>query len=313
MIYSSELIQELEYLKKDMEINNQDLVISVWGLEGSGKSIFTINLGKVLDPSYNAGTLKKRVARSVQDFARKATKIGPYQVAHWDEAHRLAKRGTYDDPVNRDLMEYFMDIRGAKRIFILCYPSLKEMDRYITEHRTRLFFETVKKGHNYWIHGWRKDQVMAKLDTQRLYNARSKKERWKGIPKHPILTFKCDFKDIEAEKQEYEKIKEASLKAADDTLMAKYGYYNLMDLIREVQQVTNYNERHIRTIASKAVRAAAEGGWKDHIIIKNNRYTIMDEGVFENLKMDILNMLPRARIPENAEASTNIHGGYMNV
>lgn len=312
MIYSSPLLSELEMLKKDMEENNQDLVISVFGFEGSGKSTFAVNLDKVLDPSFCADNLQKRVARSIEDFARKVYLTGPMQVMHWDEAHRFASRGTFDSQMNRDLLEYFQDIRGAKRIFVLCYPDLREMDRYITKHRTKLFFETVKTGNNFWVRGWRKDQILAMLDTMRLYKGKSKKDRWKGIPRKPILVFRCDYKGIEAEMQEYAKLKAASLKNADEVLKAKYGNYNLMDLVREVQQVTDYHESHIRLTASDVVQKAAKNGWKDHIKIQNNRYTITDDSVFENLVKDTLARLPRAEISEISESTTkDIQGEVM--
>lgn len=304
MIYNDTLIQELRILRADMDQNDQDLFISIYGYEGSGKSTFAINLLKELDPTFSANVVKDRVARTLVDFARKVTKTGPLEGTLWDEAHRFSSRGMYDATANRDLLEYFQDIRGAKRIFALCYPDIKEMDRYVTKHRSRLFFETIKKGNKFWVRGWRKDQILAILDTMRLYKGKSKKDRWKGIPKQPVMLFQCDYRGIEAEMEEYKKIKSQSLSDADSVLRAKYAYYNLMDIVREVIQVTDYSQAQIQNVASKVVQKAAEGGWKDQIFIQNNRYTITDDDVFQNLVEDTLTQLPRPRISDLSDITT---------
>lgn len=299
MIHNRAVLDELKMLRADMAVNDQDLLISVFGSEGSGKSVFAMNLGKVLDSAYGADC----IAITVHDFARIAPKTEPIHVVHWDEAHHFSRRGMYDTDVNRVLLKYFQTIRGAKRIVILCYPALQEMDRYITQHRTRLFFETIKKGNQYLVRGWRKEQILAKLDTMRLYKQSSKSQRWKGIPRNPIVAFGHDFTGIEQIISDYKLLKRGSLSEADDELLSTFGYYNLMDVVRKLMSVTDYSVARLKTIVSEEINQAVKDN--DNIRVKGGRYTITDEKVFNKLFEVCLERLPRA--PDLSQISCITH------
>jgi len=94
MIYDQTLLTELELLKADMVENEQDLVISIWGREGTGKSKVAANLAVYLDHTFTPEVVFERVAQTFTDYARVFPEVKPFQVGWWDEAHRFSKRGS---------------------------------------------------------------------------------------------------------------------------------------------------------------------------------------------------------------------------
>src|SRR3990172_11187670 len=118
MIYDQTLLTELELLKADMVENEQDLVISIWGREGTGKSKVAANLAVYLDHTFTPEVVFERVAQTFTDYARVFPEVKPFQVGWWDEAHRFSKRGQSDTKSKRWVLEYLQDIRGAKQMQI---------------------------------------------------------------------------------------------------------------------------------------------------------------------------------------------------
>jgi len=301
MIHNPTLIEELSMLTNDMRTSNQDLVISIFGREGSGKSTFALNLAKVLDTTFTPATLPKRTAQTFEDFSRKAPSVDALQLVWWDEAHRFGKRGTYDTETNRALLEYFQDSRGSRRIYLLCYPELKEIDRKVVQ-RSRLYFETIRKGQDWFVRGWRRNQVEAIIDSYRLYSYKSKMERWQGIPRNPITVFKHDYKGVEDLKKEYDVLKEGSLRRTDEKLRA-YGSYNSMDVANEVARLdkNSYSFGHIQHKVTEAAERAVEEGWSGNdglVKTPSGRWIIKSDVFFEKLVKDVLSLLPDRNTPK---------------
>ncbi len=300
MIYDKMLLLELDMLIADMHTANQDLPIAIFGDEGSGKSTFTANLTVFLDRTFTPEMVFKRVAQTVDDFARKAPDTGEFQAIWWDEAHRFSKRGSYDTDVNRVLLEYFQDIRGRKRIYQLDFPELREIDRKVVQ-RCKLFFETIKKGNEFLVRGWSKKQILATIDCYRLPSAKSKALRWAGLPFHPIRVFKHDYKDFpDASKcsmrlepipsvqelmKAYASLKEGSLRRSDEKLRS-YGSRDPIDIANELLRVSDYSFGHAKNLAYDMVKFAVQNGWAENgeIEVINGRYKIKDDDMFNRIK-----------------------------
>lgn len=284
------LLEEIDYLIKDMHTYEQDLMISVYGREGSGKSRFSLNLAKYVDKTFDAKTLKEKTAQTVEDFGRVAPHAPPYTVVWWDEAHRFAKRGTYTEDVNRDLLEYFQDIRGGRKIFILCYPDIDEIDRKVVK-RSRMFFETTKNGREFWVRSWTQHQIILKLRELRLPSPKTRAKLWAGTPKKPIRVFNHDSKGIEAEIEAYKMMKAGSLRLSDMKLNEKYGYRNATHLANAVFQeldkigLGDYSLSHLQYVSIKKIESVKDE-WE---IPKVGRiYRIYDTDVFNKLVSSIV-------------------------
>lgn len=390
-IDSKEVLLDIALIKEDMLTNNSDCVVSIFGKEGSGKSLFTLNLatyfdktyfcdwdelqtplpkkvieyitpriknsewlhtatvtpeedgkviairggdnvilfslhvtkkpdeagkssGKVtisikendkynsivdlpveltkegiyLYETYDALAVHTRFAQTFEDFARGAPKTPTHRVMWWDEAHRFSKRGTFDTNTNRALLKYFQDIRGARRIFLLCYPELREMDRKVLQ-RSRLYYETVKRADDYFVRGWTQDQIDAKMRSLRVFSKESRASAWvndagQPISKKPVNVFRVNMKGIELVYEAYKKRKEGSLRRSDEEL-AQYGTYGSWDVANEVVRTTDLKFNSAKLMASNATRKAFNERWfgEDELEMVRGNYKIKTESCYNKL------------------------------
>lgn len=289
MIYDPGLLQELDMLKADMVDNEQDLVISTWGREGSGKSKVALNLAVYLDHTFIPEVVFDRVAQTFTDYARIFPEVKPFQAGVWDEAHRFSKRGQSDTKTNRWLLEYLQDIRGAKKVQIYCYPEIQEIDRKMIQ-RSRLFFETIKKGRQFFVRGWTREQVEVMIRLLELSNRNSRWEAWIGVPRDPKRVFKCDYKNfpdpevppLDKVMVEYRKMKEGSIRRSEE-IMRSHGYYVPLDISKELIRRTDvpwyWAEKTARQIVSKAIH---EEWVTDEVVeLRGNEYQIKKREAFD--------------------------------
>lgn len=295
MIYDRNLIEEMLLQKEGAQATEDDLVISIFGKEGTGKSIFGLNLLKLLDPTFIPENVHTRVAQTYEDFANKAPELKAYEGLQWDEAHRFSKRGTYDTEVNRVLLEYFQDSRGLMRIYILCYPELREVDRKVIQ-RSDFYFETIKKNTfsivegklkptpEYWVRGWSEEQIDRIIRSFRVYSYDSKQKLWIGVPKAPKRVFQHDFKGIEEIKIAYRAMKAGSLRLTDEKLRM-YGARDPIHVANEIERITTLGYERAKQLAYKNVKRAIEEGWsqEDEIIKVHGRYKIKNNILFEKI------------------------------
>jgi len=287
MIKDSYLKQELnELLLPDMRDNKQDLFVNIFGDEGTGKSIFALNLAKFVDPTFNAQTLPYRLAQTVNDFGRVAPNLKQFQAGIWDEAHRLKKRGAGSSSVNSDILTYFQDIREGKKIIILCYPRFKEID-YIAVERSKLFFETVRGGNSgFMVRAWTKKQMRLKLRELNLPSPKTRAELWAGTPQIPKRVFTCDLEGIEEEFAAYQNLKNQSIKNTDETLRDKYGYWSVLKISGEVwaklQEIKiDRSVQTIRLIVAGIAQDMIDANFP--IQFDGSEYKIYDEAVKDEI------------------------------
>lgn len=386
------MLLDIELIKRDMELNNSDCVVSIFGKEGSGKSLFTLNLATYFDKTYlcdwsemesplpknvleyldlriknpswlrtamvipdpdgkritisdkensivlahrmlrrdadgcGDGTItvsikgssdekykdlvdwpteftkeeihiyetydglaiQNRFAQTFEDFARNSPNVPTFRVMWWDEAHRFSKRGTFDTNTNRTLLKYFQDIRGARRIYLLCYPELREMDRKVLQ-RSRLYFETVKKADDYFVRGWRQSQIDAKMRSLRVFSKESRASAWiddsgQPIPKKPVIVFRVNMKGIELVHDAYKERKAGSLRRSDEELR-QFGIYSTWDVANEVVRTTDLKFNSATLMASNAARKAYAEGWFDneHLDFVRGNYKIKTKECHDKL------------------------------
>lgn len=279
---------EIEAIKEDMHKTNSDCVISVFGKEGSGKSTLAENLAKAFDPNFNVNTMRDKFAQTFEDFARICPKVPAFEVCWWDEAHRFSKRGTYDTEVNRVILKYFQDIRGARRIIILCYPEVREVDRKVVQ-RSRLYFETIKHGDQFYIRGWREEQIHAMMRASRLFSAKSRAAAWvtdsgQFIPQKPITVFRVDFRGIEPENELYKSLKEGSLRRSDEELL-QYGTYCQADVANEIVRTSEYAFDTAKKMAARTINNLMEQNrfTEDEAIVEHGKVKIKTKDAFETV------------------------------
>ena len=238
--------------------------------------------------TYDGLAIQNRFAQTFEDFARNSPNVPTFRVMWWDEAHRFSKRGTFDTNTNRTLLKYFQDIRGARRIYLLCYPELREMDRKVLQ-RSRLYFETVKKADDYFVRGWRQNQIDAKMRSLRVFSKESRASAWiddngNPIPKKPVIVFRVNMKGIELVHDAYKERKAGSLRRSDEELR-QFGIYSTWDVANEVVRTTDLKFNSATLMASNAARKAYAEGWFDteHLDFVRGQYKIKTKECHDKL------------------------------
>lgn len=292
MIQDAGLINELNHLVKDMETSNSDILVAVYGKERSGKSTFAANLGKVLDPTFNAKTLPGRIALTFEDFTEIGPNAQPYEVCWWDEAGAFGRRSTYGG-LNRALLNFFQQAGGSKRIYLLVFPELGEIDKKVIQ-RSRLFFETVRKNGKFYVQGWTQDQIRRKIRESRLFAAKSRAACWAGSSRVATKIFQCDYRGIEAEMKVYSELKMLNLKRTDAALRAHYRV-NLSEIVvlsrYEISKTTglNYSRSQAYQLVKDELKKAEDtGNVADHIERTPRDIFITDSDLVKNLVKNVL-------------------------
>lgn len=311
---ANDLRQELNFLLYDMEKSEQDLVISIFGREGSGKSRWAMNLASLLDSTFNGESLMQKTAQSVRDFGRIAPKTRPFEVCWWDEAHRFSKRSQYDADVNKDLLEYFQDIRGGKKIFLLCFPQIEEIDRKAVD-RPRMFFETIKQGGKFFVKAWTHDQIDIKVRQLRLPSPITRAKLWVGTSKKPKAIFSHDARGIEDVIETYKDFKASSIKRTDEKLALKYGYRNTMDISvavwNELKKVNiEITFKWLQELAGFKLTDKLENGWD--IQKAGSKWRVYNDDVFDKIVEEITRDVC-ASSKTNCNSSTDVDYNILHI
>jgi hypothetical protein len=196
----NKLYKALGTAKKKVQ-KDDDLVIAVSGGEGAGKSVFSMQLARRLDPSF----CLERVCFHAKEFENAVLTAKPNQAIVYDEAFRgLSSRASLSG-VNKQLVGLMQEMRQLNLFIIIVLPSFFLLDWYVAVHRAvGLFYVYRKKGRRgYWV-----------------YLNRRKKNELYELPRHlrakrmPTSGFRGRFlEDYVVDEQEYRIKKKKSLRS----------------------------------------------------------------------------------------------------
>lgn len=119
-----------------LSIQDKDYVICVDGREGSGKSWFSFQLGKAVDPTLNMS----RVVFSPEEFREAILKAKKGQCIIYDEAFTGYSSRSSLSPVNRVLVSLAMQMRQKNLFIIIVLPTIFLLDKYMAMFRTKGLF-----------------------------------------------------------------------------------------------------------------------------------------------------------------------------
>ncbi len=160
-------------LKKD-----NDLVWIVDGLEGSGKSVFAMQVAKVLDPSFDL----ERVCMSPEEFTKAILKAKKGQCVVFDEAFTgLSSRASLTE-INKLLVSLMMEMRQKNLFVIIVMPTFFMLDKYVALFRARgLFHVYLKRGkRGRWVYFNNKKKKLLYLMGRKLYDYSKPKSKFRG-------------------------------------------------------------------------------------------------------------------------------------
>jgi len=120
--------------------HDKDYVICVDGREGSGKSWFSFQLGKAVDPSLNLS----RIVFSPDDFREAILRAKKGQCIIYDEAFTGYSSRSSLSPVNRVLVSLAMQMRQKNLFIIIVLPTIFLLDKYMAMFRTKGLFHVFE-------------------------------------------------------------------------------------------------------------------------------------------------------------------------
>lgn len=126
-------------IKKDW-----DMIFSVDGYEGSGKSVFAMQVGYYLDPTLNLD----RVVFTPRDFQKAVLSAEKYQTIIYDEAYTGLSSRAAMSLVNRTLVKMLAEIRQKNLFVLIVMPTFFDLDKYVALWRSRALFH-VYTGDNF--------------------------------------------------------------------------------------------------------------------------------------------------------------------
>jgi len=123
-----------------LKVQDKDYVICVDGREGSGKSWFSFQLGKAVDPTLNLS----RVVFSPDDFREAILRAKKGQCIIYDEAFTGYSSRSSLSPVNRVLVSLAMQMRQKNLFIIIVLPTIFLLDKYMAMFRTKGLFHVFE-------------------------------------------------------------------------------------------------------------------------------------------------------------------------
>ncbi len=169
-----ELYNQLDTkVRPSVQKKDKDWFIAIDGEEGSGKSVFGMQIAKVLDPNFT----HEQVAFNSNDFIRLVMRSKKYQCIVFDEAFTgLSSRSSLSE-INNLMVSLMMEMRQKNLFIIIIMPTFFMLDKYCALHRAKgLFHVYTRDGkRGYWSFFDRRGMKYLYLNGKKFYEYGSQK------------------------------------------------------------------------------------------------------------------------------------------
>jgi len=128
--------------KKDVLKKDDDKTFVIDGREGAGKSVFAMQLAKVLDPNFNLDKVCFNSDQFIQTIKSPDRKKGDCIVL--DEAFSAANARASLSSINRAMIGVATEMRQLNLFVIICLPTYFDLDRYFAIWRCDTLFHIYK-------------------------------------------------------------------------------------------------------------------------------------------------------------------------
>jgi hypothetical protein len=223
--YDDKLNEQIDkYAIPDVRKKDNDGVYVVDGPEGSGKSVFGMQLAKKFDPNFSL----ERVCFTPTEFTRAIIRAKKGQCVVFDEAFTgLSSRGSLTE-VNKLLVSLMMEMRQKNLFVIIIMPTFFLLDKYVALWRARGLFHiyTKNRKRGYWMYFNRKTKKLLYLLGKKFYDYSKPKSNIRGrfFNKYIINEEEYRIKKKEAMQNKSRATRAQVFKAQRDTL-----FYALSD------------------------------------------------------------------------------------
>lgn len=138
----ADLMRDLIQDMKDNLSSEYDNMIIVEGKEGSGKSVWSLNLCYMYDPDFD---LERFYAYNLKELIEKVDAMDGEDTGcvFWlDETINIANKRSWQSENNKSFVDLLVTMRSRGWCLIMCIPRKDDLDFYIREHRFRYVVTT---------------------------------------------------------------------------------------------------------------------------------------------------------------------------
>lgn len=148
MAYMDNYLRKIIAVYKKLIKKDRDICIIIDGREGSGKSVFAMQVAAEMNPNFSLD----HIAFTPEEFITKIKKAKKYQVVLFDEAFRGMSAIDVWTPIGNALLKMIAEIRQKNLFIIIVMPSFFELQRYFAVHRAISLFHIfeVRGKRGYW-------------------------------------------------------------------------------------------------------------------------------------------------------------------
>jgi len=136
------------YLQSNFDVakkairSDWDMIFTIDGYEGTGKSVFAQQVAFYCDPTL----ILDRIVFNEEDFKKAVTNAGKYQAIIYDEAYGgLSSRAAMSN-VNRSIIKMLTVIRAKNLFIFIVLPTFFDLDKYIALWRSRGLINVYSPG-----------------------------------------------------------------------------------------------------------------------------------------------------------------------
>jgi hypothetical protein len=175
----NELHKRIELvIKPKLNKKDYDWVWIVDGAEGSGKSVFSMSLAKVVDPSF----CLERVTMTPNEFTKAVIKAGKGEAVIFDEGFTgLSSRASLTE-INRLIVSLMMEMRQKNLFVIIVMPTIFLLDKYVALFRAKGLFHIYTKGgrRGRWVYFNNKSKKLLYILGKKLFSYAKPKSKFRG-------------------------------------------------------------------------------------------------------------------------------------
>lgn len=190
--------------KRVEKTKDKDLVVLVDGQEGCGKSVFTMQLAKYIDPTLSL----KKICFSAEEFKNAIINSKKGECIIYDEAVTGLTGAESLTKVGRLLKSMMMQMRQKNLVVFIVIPSFFELNKYSVLSRAKFLFHVYEnKGVRGFWSGYNSNKLRNLYIKGKRTNSYFVKTMFKGLFRGKYVV----------NEEEYRKKKEISLFEADST------------------------------------------------------------------------------------------------
>ena len=140
-----DLLTLVKQIRKRLK-DDKDIVISITGEEGSGKSCLAVLLGCLIDIKFDLRDNISYIPDS-KEIVREFNRLNPYQCYVIDEAIRSLYKMQFMSKLQQALVEMWATERYQNKVTILVIPRFRDLTENFRNHRVKLWIHVLERGH----------------------------------------------------------------------------------------------------------------------------------------------------------------------